>query len=158
MEYYVYIVRAGDFIKIGYSGNVEQRIKILQSHNPLECQLLYKITYDCEDEAKLAEHNAHVFASEYSVRGEWFVFDELFLVSIVTELLSVSKKKVIQVDEITHRMIKELAAANGLTIHAYLMQLAFKEKAKNERRKNEEKNDKSRCDNASNDQRIGSNK
>jgi len=40
------------------------------------------------------------------------------------------KQKVFDVDAQTHQMIKELALSHGLTIKAYLMKLAYEEKAK----------------------------
>ena len=41
-----------------------------------------------------------------------------------------AKKKMIEVDDVTHRMIKELAARAGMTMRAWLMKLAYEEKAK----------------------------
>ena len=47
---------------------------------------------------------------------------------------NMAKKKMLQVDAITHQMIKELALKNGLTINAYVMKLAYEEKAKEMKR------------------------
>lgn len=44
------------------------------------------------------------------------------------------KKKMIQVDDVTHRMIKELAASEGMTMMAYLMKMAYEAKASNGKR------------------------
>ena len=45
-----------------------------------------------------------------------------------------AKKKMIEVDAITHQMIKELAAKARMTMRAFLMQLMYEEKAKELRR------------------------
>lgn len=41
-----------------------------------------------------------------------------------------TKKKMIEVDALVHQMIKELAVKSGLTLKAYMMKIAYEQKAK----------------------------
>lgn len=63
----VYAIRAGEFVKIGRSANVADRLSELQAANPTKLELVALLSENPADEAtfhrKLARHR---------VRGEWF--------------------------------------------------------------------------------------
>lgn len=65
----LYVVRCGDFVKIGNSDNVQRRFKDMQTHNPYPLQLLY-VGYGegCDEEMwhNVFKHRHH--------SGEWFSF------------------------------------------------------------------------------------
>jgi len=65
----LYFVRCGDYIKIGISGDVERRLKDLESSNPFELELIYRGVGEGGDE----EFWHGVFKQRHH-RGEWFEF------------------------------------------------------------------------------------
>jgi hypothetical protein len=77
--YAVYVMRAGDFAKIGYSNNVLKRLSSLRSSCPLDLTLLkvYKAP-DISGAARL-EHALHLACDQYRHRNEWFMFSQPFL-------------------------------------------------------------------------------
>lgn len=70
---YVYVLRSGDFIKIGKSKNVDQRLTQISPKTPMPVTLLHTIA--CDDmswaEAQLHRHYAH-----YRTNGEWFLLPQ----------------------------------------------------------------------------------
>lgn len=71
---FIYLVRAdtGEY-KIGYSGNVEQRVKAFSVQPPFEYELVHTIPVDdmIRAEALVHERFAHK-----RIRGEWFALNE----------------------------------------------------------------------------------
>lgn len=64
---HLYIIRCGDYIKIGSSDNVERRLKDLQGSNPYPLTLeYYGENEGCDEEFW------HDFYKERHHRGEWF--------------------------------------------------------------------------------------
>jgi hypothetical protein len=76
----VYLIReaVSQLVKIGYSGNVTKRHKILQNSNPNQLDLLWHTHGDLELEGMLMER-----FKKRRVRGEWFDFGKLDLVKEV---------------------------------------------------------------------------
>lgn len=73
---YLYVVKCNDFIKIGASKLVEQRIKRIQTCCPYEIELLK--VYSCKkDEGYPLERFLHSRLREYQERGEWFKEDAI---------------------------------------------------------------------------------
>lgn len=70
MPGYVYFIRAGEFVKIGYAGFVAGRMKELQTSNPLPLELLHKEPGNLVLEAKY-----HASFAALHVRGEWFRYE-----------------------------------------------------------------------------------
>lgn len=66
---FVYFVRSGDYIKIGFSegDRAKDRIKALQTSNPHDFAILKVITGSRQKEAKL-----HAKFANAKHRGEWF--------------------------------------------------------------------------------------
>lgn len=63
----VYFIQCNDDVKIGYSADVKQRLRALQTGNPTMLTLLATMKGDRTTEAYL--HN--IFASD-RIQGEWF--------------------------------------------------------------------------------------
>jgi nucleoside 2-deoxyribosyltransferase len=78
---YVYILRSGDFIKIGKSKNVDQRLTQISPKTPMPVTLLHTITSDDMSwaEAQLHRHYAH-----YRTNGEWFLLPQADLDWLLT--------------------------------------------------------------------------
>lgn len=63
----VYFVRAGQYVKIGYSGSAADRIKLIRTDTPYRVTILLTINGNKSDEIKLHEEFRHL-----RHRGEWF--------------------------------------------------------------------------------------
>ena len=63
----VYVVKCGDFVKIGRARNVEQRMRDIQSANPHTIELLFVSFGGNEVEKEL-----HRRFAAYKHRDEWF--------------------------------------------------------------------------------------
>lgn len=71
---YVYFVRAGDAIKIGFSTNSKTRLASLQTSNSEQLELLAMMRGTQSDERDLHQQFCHL-----NLRGEWFRVDEELL-------------------------------------------------------------------------------
>lgn len=66
---WVYVVRAGRFVKIGISGNVNKRIMGIQTGSPLKVRLIRQWVTPY---ASKIEWLAHKALAKYRLSGEWF--------------------------------------------------------------------------------------
>lgn len=76
----IYIIRADDYIKIGYSktkGTAYGRINQIQTANPHRIEVI-KIT----DGGLLEEHKLHKMLDHYRFRAEWYKPDPVLLAII----------------------------------------------------------------------------
>jgi hypothetical protein len=64
---YVYFIKSGDFIKIGFSLNPAYRLCGIQTSNPLECEPLGVV-----QGSEKAERKIHFLFGHAHHRGEWF--------------------------------------------------------------------------------------
>lgn len=67
---WVYFIKAGDFIKIGFALDVATRVKALQTGSAETLQLLWQCPGDQKEEA-----NWHAKFHEQHKRGEWFRYE-----------------------------------------------------------------------------------
>jgi predicted GIY-YIG superfamily endonuclease len=67
MSGYVYFIECTDYIKIGFTIDVEKRFKTLQHSNPLDLKLLCSFRGTMAKEAELLHKWRHL-----RHRGEWF--------------------------------------------------------------------------------------
>jgi hypothetical protein len=67
---YVYLVQAGDFIKVGIARDVKRRIDLMQVGCPFKIELIAAIP--CADPRKI-ERALHDKLKPYHSRGEWYV-------------------------------------------------------------------------------------
>lgn len=70
---YVYILRSGDFIKIGKSKVVDQRVTQISPKTPMPVMLLHTIS--CDD-MSWAEAQLHRYYARYRTNGEWFLLPQ----------------------------------------------------------------------------------
>lgn len=71
---WVYYVRAGDFVKIGFTTDLPARMKRLQTSSPCKLQLLVAI--EGSPEREKSEHRSYRDLRAY---GEWFKMDGALL-------------------------------------------------------------------------------
>lgn len=78
----LYLIRAGNFVKIGVSKNIKSRLKTLQTSNPVELKLLaYTIGNDEYD--YIIESEIHEEFEDHRAKGEWFTLTKDQLINIV---------------------------------------------------------------------------
>jgi len=69
---YIYIIKCNEYVKIGKSDYVEERLKLLQTGNPYRLELLFKFKCDNSDLAMSTEAHLHRHFSKKHHAGEWF--------------------------------------------------------------------------------------
>ena len=77
IEYFVYFVSDGQYVKIGFSENVEKRIKGISRYNHNDLTLLFTIPIGYSNRALgdtvlVAESIIHEIFVDYHVNGEWY--------------------------------------------------------------------------------------
>jgi len=77
-EGYVYFITtsAHKAIKIGFSKNVERRMKQLQTSSSEELEILYVVEGNMD-----LEHNYHYYFKDYNIKNEWFQYS--FVMSFI---------------------------------------------------------------------------
>jgi len=75
-KYYLYALVAGPAVKLGFSSNINSRIKQVQTGQPhkLECVWRY-YTGTNQAEAKKLESKLHRWCLKWKVRGEWYAIE-----------------------------------------------------------------------------------
>lgn len=63
----IYLIKAGNAVKIGYSQYPETRIKALQTGNPEKLEILER-----KNGGRFDEFHLHRLCKEYRLNGEWF--------------------------------------------------------------------------------------
>lgn len=82
---YLYAIGDGSKVKIGMSSNVNKRLSGLQSSNPKELKIIWKIKVGTSRvDAISNERKLHSLCRKYGVRGEWFDLDCIALVKSFT--------------------------------------------------------------------------
>ena len=75
----IYLLKSGKFLKIGFTSNIENRIKQYKTHNP-DILVLSMMEGTREDEKKL-----HTLCKQWKYDTEWFYYNpkiiDLFLES-----------------------------------------------------------------------------
>ena len=75
---YVYFIRDGlEHIKIGVANNVKNRIKELQTANPMKLEYFYGMHVKTSEDAYDLEEELHKKFSNIRLMGEWFKEEEV---------------------------------------------------------------------------------
>ena len=69
----IYLIKSNDKLKIGYTSNLEVRLKQYKTHN-LDIELLNKKEGSINDEKTL-----HSICSEYKIKNEWFKYNQFII-------------------------------------------------------------------------------
>lgn len=73
---YVYVVRANKYYKIGFTINLQNRFKHLQTSSPIELEKIAVLERDDKQQAMLQERKLHEIFKKKRHHGEWFLLDE----------------------------------------------------------------------------------
>ena len=68
---FIYVIGTSEKVKIGYTGDLETRLRALQCGNPDKLQV-YHTALVPEDRALIMERKIHRELGHYRIRGEWF--------------------------------------------------------------------------------------
>jgi len=68
---FIYVIGTNDKQKIGYSGDVEQRLRTLQTGNPENLKIHHTIEVP-NKKARLVENKIHKEYAYLRIKGEWF--------------------------------------------------------------------------------------
>lgn len=79
---FLYVLKAGDYFKVGITQNLSKRIKQIQTGCPLKISRVYYYTLDTKSEALELEKEIHTFLSKVSTVGEWFLTQDGFFYDI----------------------------------------------------------------------------
>lgn len=71
---YIYVIGTKEKQKIGYSSDVDKRLRSLQTGNPDSLTIHHKIEIP-EDRARIVESKIHKEYSYLRLKGEWFKMD-----------------------------------------------------------------------------------
>jgi len=70
MAKFIYFMQAGNAIKIGASGNLQERLVACQRSCPIEIKYIY--TENTSTKYRMIEHGLHKKFKKYRIRGEWY--------------------------------------------------------------------------------------
>lgn len=70
---YVYIIKAGNYIKVGVAKNVQSRMDTMQTGNHLWLEIIASMPFETRKAAFDYEAHLHHKLKAHKVRGEWFV-------------------------------------------------------------------------------------
>ena len=68
---FIYVIRAGERVKVGFSRNVERRLREMQTHSPDDLELVLAVAG-----SPVLEHELHARFGDLSLRGEWFRYEQ----------------------------------------------------------------------------------
>lgn len=88
---YVYFIRTMKSprrVKVGKAKHPEQRLKTLQTGNPVELKLIGKIRCQSDKHALEIEKLFHQKFKKYRIRGEWFKHAD-YLISQLYEFITI---------------------------------------------------------------------
>ena len=66
----LYLLKSGNYLKIGYAKNIEERMKLYNTHNP-DFELL-----DTKEGTLLDEKELHRICKKWKYRTEWYYYNE----------------------------------------------------------------------------------
>ena len=70
--HYCYIMKAGTFVKIGYTNDPNKRLECIQTCCPYEVSIVGLFPYLTELAARDMEKSLHKRFEKFRVRGEWY--------------------------------------------------------------------------------------
>ena len=71
MSGFVYFIRSGDFVKIGYSLDPVKRLAKIGTDSPYKCEIIGIFASQDFSETEMHRKFSHLWS-----RGEWFLFDQ----------------------------------------------------------------------------------
>ena len=100
---YIYFIKSENFVKIGYTLNIETRLQNLQGSNPHKLKLIYSIETDHALEILL--HKYYQKNNKHH-RNEWFIYD--VFTERVINVLKIYEKQLNKAKKLKNRIMKGL--------------------------------------------------
>jgi len=84
----LYIIKVGEFCKIGITQNINARIKTIETYNPLNCELLF---YEKIENSRGIEHFLHQKLKNKNIKNEWFKLSKKDINSVIQNIVELTK-------------------------------------------------------------------
>lgn len=94
---YVYIMEAGEFVKIGVAKCPDKRLEQMQTGNPFAIKILALLPFSSPRQAYAEESRIHKFLRSHHFRGEWFhkrCLKDAFRYEVAHEMTAKQQKKI----------------------------------------------------------------
>lgn len=105
----VYFIQAGDCgsIKIGITGNLQDRLRSIQNGNPLQLSVIY--SFECESfKASKIEKRLHEKFEQFRLKGEWF-HPHSFILKTIEDIKNVGMVGLTDIeDEEAEQVVEDL--------------------------------------------------
>lgn len=79
----IYLIKAGDYTKIGIASDIDKRVRQLQTGNPLPLEVIFTCNVD---NAKDIESKLHIKYYKVRMVGEWFKLSDADIEEIKTSI------------------------------------------------------------------------
>lgn len=79
----VYVIEAGEYIKVGLAENILKRLQVLKTHCPLPVRVAFCSRPIPRSEARKIEQSCHSFLIKFHVHGEWFKTDAVSAIKFI---------------------------------------------------------------------------
>jgi hypothetical protein len=102
MRNFVYVIRCGDFFKIGRANTDSDPLTIFKSNNPYRCDLVLQCFCQSEVHAKRVVKSAHSQLKKWERRNEWYHINSAGADHDLDQtMLKIREKCVLHIDENT---------------------------------------------------------
>jgi hypothetical protein len=77
-KFLLYLIRSGNYVKIGYTSNIYNRLATLNVGNPVELELLLLLKFDSKSQVLEIEDDLHFTYNSRGQRkrGEWYYLSD----------------------------------------------------------------------------------
>lgn len=88
----VYVIQAGEYVKVGIAENLAARLSVFKCHNPIPVSVAYCSNPMFRPEARKIEVGCHSLMGESRANGEWFKVAPEVAVGHLKSLLGVPQE------------------------------------------------------------------
>ena len=103
----LYIIKTGNFYKIGITQDIKSRIKTIETNNPLTPELIF---YEKISKSREVESFLHIKLKSKNIKNEWFKLSKKDINSTIKEIV-----KLTNIDYLTNRQNKILEIVKNAT-------------------------------------------
>ena len=81
----VYVITAGEYVKVGIAEDVGARLQVTQTHCPIEARLVYSTSPLPRALARAIEGWCAVSLADFATRGEWYRCDPAQAIAVIED-------------------------------------------------------------------------
>jgi len=105
--YWIYGYRCQDFLKIGYSKNLVNRLANLQVQSPFPISIVYSRLVVGKTLARFVEGEVHKSLKSRRITGEWYIWDDLLLQDLCESVSEVFAMHCLDFQHLENQYLKE---------------------------------------------------